>query len=302
MVRLASLECFSVVVTTSHNQASQVASLFENLVSSARIHYEDFRPPLLFVVAESGSETSILTSLKERFPDTFFWIPVSPTCYWTGSVLAALSWLEDYSCDLRFNRIVLMNTDVLPSDWCFLWQSRFQLETVPRYCLASNTYLAGYNINPFYISHSYVNFNPHTHSESFCSVVPTRLVTFDYKFLPSIVQYLSRIQHIMPHYGGDYLLTGFLSSSVGSSWHVRKDVHLIEDFSSSGIKKVRFLNLFDLFRAMYNIKSTFQLRANFLYPWLASINSKSIPVRVLYVFSFYVRYFFRLVLAFFAIL
>ena len=126
-------------------------------------------------------------------------------------------------------------------------------------------------------------------------------MTFDYKFLSTVVHYLSNSAHYASLWRR--LSINWISSfSAGSSWHVRKDVHLIEDFSSSGIKKVRFLNLFDLFRAMYNIKSTFQLRANLLYPWLASINSKSIPVRVLYVFSFYIRYFFRLFFAFFAIL
>ena len=285
------------IVTTSHNQGNQVQELFLNLLSFCRTTTSFHGIPIVFIVTDSGDETSTLSSLASTYPDLFFLINVPHDHYWTGSVHRSLSWLNRQR-DLNIKHVIVMNCDVIPSDWSFLINLSFPLESIPRYDSRSSSYLCGYNIRFHGLVHSYAKIDKVSLQNIFCFVVPTRLIIFNASLLDISVKYLSRIRLLMPHYGADYLLTSYLSSYTGSLWRISSDSFITEDFSTSGFKKLTPFNFRQLRYSLLSIKSTYNLRSNFIFPWLASIMRSGPFARFLYVCFYYSRYFARVLFSF----
>lgn len=275
-----------IFLTTSHGQEDSVSDIFTKIISSlSRLELS----LSIFIVVES-SACSLLSVLDLHESSTCFrklCIKHVPSSYfWTESVLAGLRCIYDSDlCSLHDDcRIILFNSDISFSDWSCLMSANAVLEsyiTVDSQCIIQRS---GFNfLYPLPLNlYPYRGVKRSESSLFFVDSVPTRLVVFP----ASAVFSISKLDIIktLPHYGGDFAFTYFLSKLYGCKWCVRTDQYLIEDKSFSGVKSLSRLSFSKKLFQIFNIKSTFHAKSSICFPVLiARIRGFSItsPVFVL---------------------
>ena len=126
-----------------------------------------------------------------------------------------------------------------------------------------------------------------------CDVVPTRLISFD----PILLTYFHRLDFIrkfLPHYGADFVLTSYVSSTSGYQWVLRKDSLIMEDKITTGVKSVNEKSLFEKLKLLFSRKSTFNYRSVLFSSLLISLKNKNPLLRVMYIISSQIKLVIRL--------
>ena len=257
-----------IFLTTSHLQENQVESAYSQITLS--LPNDILRKSVFVVVESSGLLFQGLRDehrFKPKFHDVSI-VPVPSRYFWTNSVLSGLSHIRVNYPELisAFSRVVLFNSDISFTGWCSLTRSKSILESFVSADSSGVIEPSGFNMEyPFpFNKYPFVGKHLREASDFLVQVVPTRLVSFPSMFIAdiSIYQFLT----LLPHYGADFALTFLLSRISYSRWLVRVDQHLIEDKFSTGIKQLSHLSFVDKLRQLFNIKSTFFLPSNLLYP------------------------------------
>jgi hypothetical protein len=286
-----------IVLTTSHDQFRQVSRLVGSLYDYAS---NITQLKLRFVVVESFLQPSCYATLKDSCLDVFASfqvVTVHRNSFWTSSVFDGLSAIADsLSCqqDSSLARIVLMNSDVLPSAWDFLLYPASQLETLVTLSNQKVVKHSGFRLaSPFIALHKYP-FLGQSCPESgwYCKTVPTRLVVFPLSSLQTLLK-LSFLKSFLPHYSADFVLTAFLSTKLSTLWRVRVDSFLAEDTSTSGIKSFNRLTVANSLAYFFGRKSVFNVFDALLFPVLFALLALPWYCTLSYVLSSWSKYVLR---------
>ena len=216
--------------------------------------------------------------------------------FWTASVYIGLFHAYNLPFYDSLDRLILMNSDILPSDWGFLVNYKSDYESLALVDSFSCLKKSGYTISPFPFHHKHGNIGA---SLSSCSdylvdVVPTRLLSFTPACLADIVDFMLSLKVKLPHYGADYVLTSYISYISKSPWLIRTDTFIVEDTSTTGLKRNVTFDFISVLYSLRSRKSVFNLRTLFWYPLLVRhFNLDSIISRLFYAIQFYISYLYR---------
>jgi hypothetical protein len=281
------------IVVSSHNQERQLSQLLASLthfVTANNLCSFDF------VVTESGDlfDLDFFQDVHPRI--SVHHVPVPVYSFWSLSNLIGLRIAQKLTFKTMFERIVLMNVDVLPSSWEFLFNP---LHTIETSLLVDNTGVckkSGYNMSSI-LRHHHLNIGiPFDEAVSAgVFTTPTRLLSFSPNILNIMIKHLSSISQVFPHYCADYLLTSRISRELNTKWLMRCDFFIEEDISTTGIKSTSSLSLLCRLKSLFATKSVYNLRNNLLFPFYMPLPSVKITYRIYYVFIFYIGYLLRLV-------
>lgn len=258
-------------ITTSHSQHD---SVYQQLLSISN-QLISFETRFSYLCVESSAEQHISSVQYANMHSdyiTFTRLNISDIHFWCGSFFTGVTeLLSCYESLSKFSRLVFLNCDVLLDDWeCILHQESI-IETFVS-CSAHNNVLtrSGYNqIFPFAPFHRYPFYGSSlSESKSFyCDVVPTRCIIIPPQALFKL-SHLRWLPNYLPHYGSDFIISKYLSSSLGSRWLVRNDTFIVEDFSSTGLKPINTSSITLRILSLFNRKSIFNWRLILVYPFL----------------------------------
>jgi hypothetical protein len=291
----------SVILTSSHGQWHQVQRLIADLVDFC----DSSNHTVKLIISESlysirHHESSHYVCTSEYLQ--VYELLVDVNDYWTSAFSKALNvcggLIQDGSSH-PISRIILMNSDMTPSSWRFLIEPRCDLESIVLIDDDHRILRSGYNICGILFRHIYpmTGLSIDKANDFYCDIVPTRLISIS-SFYYSHCRALHWIRKYLPHYAADYVFTSYLSWSTSSRWLVRTDYFISEDTTSTGIKSISRFSFPELLIALRSVKSYFNLRSIFFYPWIVRHNTLSMARRLFYVLLFWSSYFVRLAKAF----
>lgn len=231
------------VVITAHHQAQQVYSFEKNLPSDWK----------LLVVCSSGDLVG-LSSLRTTI------LNVDRDNFWTQAVQIGIDYLgKNESVDI----LVIANCDVTITGWQFVPLSKYPLRcglsVTPENYIRKTGFkkrrVPGLHCYPYYKKH----FN-HLPDGVEVDAIFGRCMILSGQAIDALE--VIRLPKNLPHYGADIVFSYQLGKYLSKPWRFDRNIHLIEDMSTSGTKTISISSLATRISAMEDRKSVFNYRDN----------------------------------------
>ena len=231
------------VVITAHYQAQQVYSFEENLPSDWKL-----------LVVCSSSDLVGLSSLRTTILD------VDRDNYWTQAVQLGIDYLnKNESVDI----LVIANCDVRITGWQFISLSEYPLRCGLSVTPENYVRKTGFKKRRIPGLHYYPYNKKHIHrlpDGLEVDAIFGRCMILTGRAIDALE--VIRLPKNLPHYGADIVFSYQLGKYLSKPWRFDRNIHLIEDESTSGTKAIPIWSLTTRVSAMEDRKSVFNYRDN----------------------------------------